>query len=430
MRARRVLTMAAALSAFCFAPGMAGQVRFHDLFDFGSAGGFGSPIGVVVGGNSDLFVLYGDIVGGGAVYHLQPGPPGQKWTGAMIYNFTGQTGDAANVTSLAIPPGANGVIYGSSSAGGTYGYGTVFELIPPASGDAWTDVVLHSFSGMDGLFPAGIIFANGALYGVATNGGDYGQGTVFQLTQDSSGNWSEKTLYHFTGGEDGGYPTGIATDTSGVLYGTAAQGGSVGEGAVFSLTRPAAGRGAWAETVVYSFLGGEAGASPASPVIGPDGTIYGTTGSGVFALTRPSAGGAWTESTVHSFWGAVIGGPDSPIVLRDGAIYGSTSPLICICTCSGGGVYQLQQPAGAVPGSPWNATLLHRFLEDSVPYGPLVVNNKGTLLGGSAGGLDYGGFVYALEPDSAGVEDSDENVQPNSICGSPVSAIVNGWRRK
>ena len=60
----------------------------------------------------------------------------------------------------------------------------MFKLTPPAkTGAAWTESVLHSFTGGDGAQPvAGLMSdASGALYGATISGGAYNDGTVFKL---------------------------------------------------------------------------------------------------------------------------------------------------------------------------------------------------------------------------------------------------------
>jgi hypothetical protein len=58
----------------------------------------------------------------------------------------------------------------------------VFELMPAGNG-SWTESVLHSFDTSDGDDPYfNVIFdAAGNLYGVTTEGGAYGNGTVFEV---------------------------------------------------------------------------------------------------------------------------------------------------------------------------------------------------------------------------------------------------------
>jgi uncharacterized repeat protein (TIGR03803 family) len=120
---------------------------------------------------------------------------------------------------------ASGNLYGTTAGGNGPGCkgtcGTVFELTPNASG-GWTDKVLHSFSGEDWDYPyAGLIFdAAGNLYGTTIHGG-IGAGTVFELTPAAGGSWTEKVVYNFSGGQDGGYPYGgLIFDASGDIYGT------------------------------------------------------------------------------------------------------------------------------------------------------------------------------------------------------------------
>ena len=72
----------------------------------------------------------------------------------------------------------DGLIYGTTSAGGAYGFGTVFSL---DSADTLTTV--HHFAGADGANPnAGVLQGlDGRLYGTTTNGGAFGYGTVFVM---------------------------------------------------------------------------------------------------------------------------------------------------------------------------------------------------------------------------------------------------------
>ena len=137
--------------------------------------------------------------GCGTVFELvPPSTPGAAWTYSMIYNFTGANGDgAAPVASVAL--GKNGALYGTTEYGGSAasdsacpasylviaGCGIVFELSPPSTpGGAWTETVLHSFSGQsgDGSLPlAGLVSSSGVLYGTTSAGGTAGRGTVFAV---------------------------------------------------------------------------------------------------------------------------------------------------------------------------------------------------------------------------------------------------------
>jgi uncharacterized repeat protein (TIGR03803 family) len=113
---------------------------------------------------------------------------------------------------------------------------------------------LHSFSNADGAGPfAGLIFDSaGDLYGTTFAGGTYGYGTVFELTPTVGGNWTETVLHNFGHGKDGGWLYGpVIFDKSGNLYGTTYAGGAHRYGTVFELT-PTAG-GGWTEKVLHNF---------------------------------------------------------------------------------------------------------------------------------------------------------------------------------
>jgi uncharacterized repeat protein (TIGR03803 family) len=91
--------------------------------------------------------------------------------------------DGAYPNALVV--GANGIIYGTTGGGGPNNQGTVFSLTAPTSaGAAWTETVLYFFSGgSDGGSPAGLAMdSNGVIYGTTTAGGISNCGTVFSLT--------------------------------------------------------------------------------------------------------------------------------------------------------------------------------------------------------------------------------------------------------
>jgi uncharacterized repeat protein (TIGR03803 family) len=77
----------------------------------------------------------------------------------------------------------NGNLYGSTLTGGTYGFGSVFELMHGSSG--WTFLPLYSFMAQnDGDGPVGsvLVDASGNVYGTTITGGPHSDGVVFQVT--------------------------------------------------------------------------------------------------------------------------------------------------------------------------------------------------------------------------------------------------------
>jgi uncharacterized repeat protein (TIGR03803 family) len=328
------------------------------------------------------------------------------WTETVLYSFQGvSTGDGSGPQAgLVLKTGA---LYGTTSSGGAYGYGTAFKLTPPAQpGGAWTESVLYSFKGgTDGSYPAsGVIFDGTSLVGTTPLGGSSNFGTVFELTppKKKGAPWTESILYNFTGRADGGKPySGLILKLKS-LYGTVLDGGPSGQGAVFELTFPAVAGNPWTYTVLYGFTGGSDGGKPyASVIFGKAGVLYGTTGLGgsggygtVFRLT-PHTGAPWTESVLYSFGGGPDGSYARYGVVTDtkGNLYGTTG----VGTTNSGVVFQLT-PAKT---GPWPETVLWTFTGGSDggnPTAGLILN--GTLLYGttSSGGQYSKGTVFSVVP--------------------------------
>jgi len=112
---------------------------------------------------------------------------------------------------------------------------------------AWAagrEKVLLSFQGSNGGNPtAGLIAdAQGDLYGVAADAGEFGFGNVFKLTKNKNGTWTQTVLYSFKGDDAGDGQVPLASlifDGEGNLYGTTGGGGAhppISDGTVFKLT--------------------------------------------------------------------------------------------------------------------------------------------------------------------------------------------------
>lgn len=209
-------------------------------------------------------------------------------------------------------------LYGTTGAGGTGGYGTVFSIT--ASG---TEKVLHPFDKSDGADPSsGLVNVNGMLYGVTPQGGANYVGTVFSVTTAGK----ERVLYNFgRDSSDGAYPTGLI-NVGGTLYGTTNLGGASGYGTVFSVATTGL------ETVLYSFGGGPDGAYPGASLVDVNGILYGTTVDGgdskcgssgcgtVFSVTKGRS-----EKVLHRFGGGSDGAyPYASLINVKGTLYGTT----------------------------------------------------------------------------------------------------------
>jgi uncharacterized repeat protein (TIGR03803 family) len=345
-----------------------------------------------------------------------------------LYSFTG--GADGNLPSGMIFDGA-GNLYGTTYEGGALGYGAVFELIANSNG-TWTESVLYQFlGGHDGAYPLSSPIFDGAgnLYGTTKGGGDpenyctvgyvKGCGVIFELMPNTNGTWTERTLYQFTGLNDGAYPSGTLTfDGAGDLYGTTYGGGVFGCGVpcgvVFRLTPDR--HGGWIERVIHSFKAHPGALPVAGLVSDPVGNLYGTTSSGgsagagiVFELT-PGSNGRWVYNVLHVFRGGKDGAnPLGSLVLdAAGVLYGTTDS---------GGAYRHGNVFKLTPTSNggWTHHVIHQFEggeEGSQPVAGLSRDATGnlygtTLYGGNPSNCRGGcGVVFALRPVSSGWKES------------------------
>jgi uncharacterized repeat protein (TIGR03803 family) len=186
--------------------------------------------------------LYGTAAGGangeGMVFELTPKSGG--WAETVLHSFNNDGADATDPEGSLVFDAA-GNLYGTTFSGGSVGGGTVFQLTP-VGGGIWTETILHNFgNGGDGANPgaAGLIFdASGNLYGTTLEGGTYDYGTVFELLPAGAGLWIETILHSFNRNvRDGIRPVaGLIFETSGNLYGITQGGGVYGNGTVFEVT--------------------------------------------------------------------------------------------------------------------------------------------------------------------------------------------------
>jgi uncharacterized repeat protein (TIGR03803 family) len=353
--------------------------------------------GVIADASGALYgtTSVGGSQGNGTVFELTPSPSGDPWQETVLHEFQNAGDDGASPVDRPVL-GADGVLYGTTQAGGQYCHGvfcvggTVFALIPPpVSTGPWAEQVLVSFSDQnpDGDAPHGDLFGGSrALFGTTALTRFGNAGTAFQLVPGPSGA-TETTLHAFSSrhARDGVFPEGgLVADRGGVLFGTTLGGGNTGGqcgndgcGLVYELIPPLGHDAHWTEHVLYAFTGPDGSAPFASLLLGRDGALYGTTyggglrvcqgGCGVaFKLTQPHTRAAmWTETIVHQFGDGPGDGtsPVSPLIAdRDGVLFGTTlngGDLDCGDGTGCGAVFALRPRRDG--SDTWSERILHQF---------------------------------------------------------------------
>jgi uncharacterized repeat protein (TIGR03803 family) len=307
------------------------------VHDFDSQSGSNPHTGLVLAADGNFYgTTFAGAAGLGTVFKLTP-----DGTMSVLHSFTGI--DGAQPAS-GLVRGGDGDLYGLTSGGGAFNGGTAYKISP---GGAFT--LLHDFDpateGHDAYLGALVQGPDGSFYGVTSQGGPLGRGVAFKMTPGGD----VSVLHAFSGGAgDGTSPVGGLTLASdGNFYGVTVQGGTHNAGTLYRLTP------AGALSILLNFGGStRAPAGPqAAPVQGPDGMLYGTTGTGgrfqfYGTVYRTSFDGA-SFTVLHSFAGGV-GNTDNPntdgwnpigslFLASDGNLYGVTNE---------GGAHQNISPFG------------------------------------------------------------------------------------
>lgn len=308
---------------------------------------------------------------------------GDKTAVRSIYSFGKVAGDGSAPQSA--PIAFNGAIYGLTTNGGADGFGTIFSVTPQG-----VEKIHHNLKGTDGSQPGGnMIEHDNVLYGTTYVGGTFGFGTAFSL--DRAGRF--KVLHNFAGGTaDGGMLQGGLVALNSLFYGTTEGGGANGAGTLFSITSTGG------EKLLHSFTT-EEGAEPGSSLIVVNGMLYGTT----FAGGKFGHGTAFRATAdgqikvLHNFGNGSDGSsPFNAFTEVGGTLYGTTG----LGGAHAFGTVFKMTLAG-------KETVLYSFdggANGCTPFAGLTLVKGllyGTTFGATAGGCNSHGTIFRITPGGA-----------------------------
>lgn len=208
--------------------------------------------------------------GDGTVFEI---PAGTN-TITTLYNFSGADGNRPQ-GNLVIDSSGN--LYGTTTQGGTHNSGTVFELAANTN----TLTTLVNFDSLsNGASPHSLtIDSSNNIYGTTSQGGSTGYGTVFEIPA-STRTLTTLVTFNLSNGANPVNP--LTLDKSGNIYGTTnyggatTAGGATGGGTAFEIAA-----GTHTLTTLASFNADGHGVVPSSALsLDSQGNIYGTTGGG------------------------------------------------------------------------------------------------------------------------------------------------------
>jgi uncharacterized repeat protein (TIGR03803 family) len=366
--------------------------QFTLLHSFSGTDGFGPMAGVVQGADGMFYgtTSQGGSAGFGTVFRYDPSVP-QLTT---LHHFNGADG---STLYSGLVQGGDGLLYGSTYAGGASDLGTLFRV----GTNGLEFQPLYEFSGADGSRPddaALTEYSAGVFYGATSEGGQDGGGTLFRFDVASG---QVTTIHPFAGA--GGVDAGLMLGRDGIWYGTTYAGGANGAGSVFRVD-PVTSQ----LTTLHDFTGADGQAPiPGALMQGSDGMLYGTTqmgngGYGSVYRLDPATGGF---QTLHAFSG--INDGRSPLggvtQAADGYLYGTT----VLGGAGYGTVYRVHPATLAYGIVVWFAGSNGRS-----PSGNLLLADDHALYGvARLGGTYNSGAVYrlALDADDDNVLDGNDN---------------------
>ncbi len=336
----------------------------------------------------------------------------------LLRRFLGSGGDAM-YPEHGVIEASDGVLYGTTYSGGSPLRGTVFKISKAGSG--FTPIKVFQSSGGDGQRPrAGLVEASdGFLYGTTSAGGTSGGGTIFKLGKNGSG---YAIIKHFAGGMEGSAPAGsLIQGSDGALYGATTRDGSNGVGVVFRINPDGAQFGILAQLPgMNPLFGGELAPPNPGPLLeASDGRLYGVScdgGSGAGIIYRLNKDGT-AFTVLRAFQNQSFESGRTPV----GGLTEGADGLLYGCTAEGGTTGLGFSFRISRDGSFFET--LRQFSgiagDGATPRGGFAKDVDGTLYGTtSSGGLYANGMMYLLGSSPTFL------VQPEPVTntvGNPVS---------
>jgi uncharacterized repeat protein (TIGR03803 family) len=352
-----------------------------DVADFNGTNGENPLAGVYRDSSGNL---WGTTYGGGSssdgtIYKVAAGTS----TVTTVLNFNGTNGSGPWGDMVA---DSSGNIYGTTSEGGAYTYGTVYKIAAGTN----TVTTLDSFNGTDGAYPDDGLFldSSGNLWGTTESHGANGVGTVFKIASGSSTISLVNSFSSATGSQPYG---GLIVDSSGNVYGTTTSGGSGVGGTVFEIPS-----GSSNINVLAAFSSSSGSVPYGGLVRDSSGNLYGTTTAGgansdgtVFELVS----GGNTITPLVSFNGTNGSQPRDPLLIdSSGNLYGTTYEG---GASNAGTAFEIVNGTGTV-------TTLASFIGttgNGPEVGKLVMDSAGNLYGTTwSGGANSDGNIFEVTP--------------------------------
>ena len=280
-------------------------------------------------------------------------------------------------------------LYGTTDAGGTSNFGTIFKIKPDGSGY----VKLFEFGALvNGRSPGGSLISDGTfLYGTTTLGGTGGFGVIYKIKLDGTG---FAKIHDFTGAPDGKTPQGSLLFDGTFLYGTTYVGGSNNFGSIYKVKTDGTGYAR-----LLDFAGVSTGRSPTGSLFSDGTFLYGTTlsggtiGSGTVFKIKPDG---TSFAKLWDFGGVGDGTAPEGTLISDGTFLYGMTPFGGVAG-DDGTIFKIKPD-----GTGYVKLMDFSPSAGQFPHGSLVYD--GTFLYGMAslGGANNAGTLFRLKSDGTG----------------------------